>query len=398
MEENVAQIVIKSGHIKPLIYGHPWVFAEAVQNVSGEVRAGDQVRILGPAREFFGRGFINPNCAIRVRIASTLDQPLDRDWFSARIDEAVRLRKALLRTGRIGAGAHRLISSEGDFLPGLIVDRFGQYLTVQFHTAAVDRMRDLVVEKLSALENVAAIVDRSDPDYRVAEGLAPSKGVLWGKGPLGPVSFELDGLILCADVEEGQKTGFYLDQDDNRRFVASFAAGRRVLDLFAHSAAFALYALKAGAASAVAVDSSNAACNLAQRQAEANALTLEEIICGDVGPTLRRLRAEHREFDLIVVDPPKFARTRAGLKRALAAYRETNLQAMKLASKGALVFTCSCSGLVELLDFERTVARAARDAARSVRILARRGQGPDHPTPIGFPEGRYLKCLLLEVE
>jgi len=389
-------VVVGKGHLKPLACGHPWVFAKSLKKVPASLEPGARVRVLGPDGRFYGRGFYSPGSAIGVRIASLKDEPLNDDWLEGAISEAVSVRERLIAMGRLCESC-RLVASEGDYLPGLTVDRFSGFLVVQIHTAGMENFRELILTRLSEMPGTRGIVERSDVAIRRLEKLSPSSGLVRGSMPDGPVRFEHDGLAFWADISSGQKTGFYLDQQANRRFVAKFARDRRMLDVFSNCGAFALYGLKAGARSAVTLDSSLAACEMAKRMSEENGLAFEEIIRSDAAAGMRRLREDGRDFDLIVVDPPKFTKSRAGLNRALNAYRETNLQAFKLAAPGALVFTCSCSGLVNRTAFERVVAQAARNASRRVRVLAQRGAGPDHTSPPAFPEGRYLKCLLLEV-
>lgn len=389
---------LKPGREVPLRRGHPWVMSGAVARVEGD-EAGDEADVVAADGAYLGRATYHPASEIRARLfAAEPTAQLDEEGVRARIEAALARRR--LWPGLLPGTAARLCFSESDGLPGLIVDRYGDVVVVQFLTRPWETRRDWVVAALREFLQPATIWDRSDVDARRHEGLAPRRGLIWGRALPRPVVFEEDGFFFLADVEEGHKTGFYLDQRVSRNRVA-YWVGRlgkpQVLNVFAHTDAFGLRALASGAASVLAVDSSRTAAAAANAQYACNPTVAGErtFRTGDAFEVLRALAGEGRRFDLIVVDPPRLAARRDRLHSALRAYKDINLQACRLMNPGGLLMTFSCSGLVDAALFAKVIEGAARDAGRRPVILERLGQPPDHPGKPGFPESEYLKGLTL---
>ena len=325
-----------------------------------------------------------------------------RDNIARLAGETPALREAAASTtaSRAKTTAYRLINSEGDGLGGLIVDVYGDYLSVQIGTAGMDRRADAILNILEDLLHPAGIIDRGEAKSRQLEKLPPPKnGPLRGKAPDAPFFVREYALEMACDIRSGhsQKTGLYLDQRENRRYIATFARGRDVLDVFSYSGGFAIHAAKAGARSITLLDSSDEALGLAKANLERNGIADADLVHAEWNEGFKHLREAGRQYGLIVLDPPKFARSRETAPQALSGYRDLNAQAVRLLAPGGLLFTCSCSGSVNETDFERTVAAALRSSGRRAVLLERRGAAPDHPIPPGFDQGRYLKCLLLQV-
>ncbi len=389
---------LKKNRERTMLHRHPWVFSGAVQSVEGDPAAGDVVTVVDSAGIFLARGYYNGRSSIRVRVLEWgEDRAIDESWWRERITAAVERRASLAAAEQ--TDAYRLVHAEADFLPGLVVDRYGDYVVVQFLTAGVERVRDIIIDALSDVLNPAAVFDRSDDKTREKEGLKPSTGVLKGTPPEGPLNIVENGLRFLVDFNTGQKTGFYLDQRDNRRVVAGYAAGRRVLDAFSYTGAFSVYAGSAGAAALTLVESSVTAVELAGKNLELNRVPTDnvEIIRGDVFERLRAFRDEGRRFDLVILDPPKFARTKTQAEQALRGYKDINLSAMKILEPGGLLATFSCSGGVDAEAFGMAVSWAGLDAGRDVQILKKLGQPEDHPILATFAESEYLKGLVCRV-
>jgi 23S rRNA (cytosine1962-C5)-methyltransferase len=305
-----------------------------------------------------------------------------------------------LSTFRLPLSALRLVNAESDGLPGVIVDRYGEYLVCQFLSVGAEYWRREIVTLLADLMPFAGIYERSDVDVREKEGLPLATGVLAGSPPPDLIEIDEYGVRFAVDVRSGHKTGFYLDQRDNRALVAEYAEGREVLNGFAYTGAFGVWALRGGAVKVTNVESSAAALDLARRNVELNGFDAERVenVAGDVFHVLRQYRDARRQFDLIVLDPPKFADSRSQIEKASRGYKDINLLAFKLLRPGGLLFTFSCSGLVTPDLFQKIVAGAALDSGRDVQIVRRMTQAPDHPVALNFPEGEYLKGLVCRVE
>jgi 23S rRNA (cytosine1962-C5)-methyltransferase len=401
----MASITLKPGRERPLQQRHPWVFSGAIGSVRGAPGDGDSVDVFGPHGDWLARGLFSGASQIRLRAATwDPEQPLDDAWLRAAIARAVAGRSALLQQG--DDVACRLVFSESDGLPGLIVDRYGPFLVVQLLTQGMAVRAQAVAAALADLLAPRGIYERSDAEVREKEGLPAREGVLWGEAP--PERLELRPIgmpgvpgeqpRLIVDLGSGQKTGFYLDQAANRARVAAYAAGGEALDCFAYSGGFSVYAARAGASSLTLIDASAGALELARANLELSAPgTAAELVEGDVFRVLRQYRAEGRRFDLVVLDPPKFAHSQAQVERAARGYKDINLLGMQLLRPGGVLATFSCSGLVSADLFQKIVFGAAVDARRDAQIVERLSQSPDHPVLLTFPESDYLKGLICRV-
>lgn len=400
----MAQIVLKSGRERPIQQRHPWVFSGAIETIRGNPADGAVVDVLGPDGAWLARGFWSSQSQIRLRVATwEATQPLDEHWLRQAIARAVRGRASLMSDDET---ACRLVFSEADGLPGLIVDRYGPYLVIQLLTQAMAARDGAVIATLVALLQPRGIYERSDPEIREKEGLPAHEGQRRGEAPpkhltLRPIT--LPGMggerpALLADLRSGQKTGFYLDQAINRARVGAYCQGAEVLDGFAYTGGFSVYAARAGATALTLIDSSGPALALARANLDLNGLaTPAELIEGDVFRILRQFRAAGRHFDVIILDPPKFAHSQAQVERAARGYKDINLLALQLLRPGGLLATFSCSGLVSADLFQKIVFGAALDARRDAQIVERFTQAPDHPVLLSFPESEYLKGLLCRV-
>jgi 23S rRNA (cytosine1962-C5)-methyltransferase len=382
------------GREKSLRQRHPWVFSGSIGKVDGEPGVGETVAIHAANGAFLATAAWSPKSKIRARIWSfDAGDSVDAAFIAARVRAAVRARDAMLDATHSGC---RLIHAESDRLPGVIVDRYGDVLVVQLLSAGAEAWRDELTAALSKAAGCAAMFERSDADVRALEGLVPRAGLIEGVLP-DPMSLLEDGFRYRVDVERGQKTGFYLDQRDNRRRIRELARDRDVLDCFCYTGGFTIAALAGGARSALSIDSSADALALARGHVADNRLdaTRVEWCHADVFAELRRLRDAGREFDLIVLDPPKFAPTAQHADKAARAYKDINLLALKLLRPGGLLATFSCSGGVSADLLQKILFGAALDAGIEAAIVARFGPSADHPVALNFPEGEYLKGLLV---
>lgn len=391
-------IVLKAHAGKSLLRRHPWIFSGAVAAVEGTPQIGETVDIIGTDGVRYGRGAYSPHSQIRVRVWSfDPDADISADFFRSRLQQACAARSVPPIAAE--TGACRLVNAESDGLPGIIVDRYRDYLVCQFLSAGADYWKDTLVEQLNRVVPCHGIYERSDVEVRDKEGLPRRCGVAFGRQPPDLIEFREGPYRFLADIKGGHKTGFYLDQRDNRAWVAEYAKGAQVLNCFSYTGSFAVVAMKGGAAGVVNVDSSSAALDLAQRQASLNGIDPVKIqnVEGNVFAVLRALRQEERRFDLVILDPPKFAESRRQLTKAGRGYKDINLLAFQLLRPGGLLVTFSCSGLVSRELFQKIVADAALDAGREAQILRWLSQASDHPTALNFPEGSYLKGLVCNV-
>jgi 23S rRNA (cytosine1962-C5)-methyltransferase len=377
---------------------HPWVFSGAITRVEGDPAPGDEVRVLDSTGDFVGRGLVNPHSQIRVRVYRWEDESLDAAFFAERIRAA-----AQLRAGPLGLadpeGACRLVFSEGDGLSGLTVDRYGRQLVVQLTALALHRRLDPLLDALDAAVSPTAIMLRTEKGMADEEGLEVRDGPLRGSPADAPIEIVENGLRFGVDLRTGQKTGFYLDQRVNRTRVAAYAAGRDVADVCSYSGGFSVATLRAGAARSVAVDSSASALELAAANAERNGVgDRVECVRANAFEWLEEQRAAGRRFGVVVLDPPRFARSRRGIKSALQAYHRLNALALACLEPGGVLATFSCSGRVSEADFQGALSRAAADVGRPVRIVERLAQAPDHPVSATCPQGAYLKGFVCLVE
>lgn len=386
---------LRAGRERSLRKGHPWLFSGAVDRVEGTPGAGDTVEILDAAGVWLARGAYAPDSRIAVRVW-TFDphEPVDEAFLRRRLSAALARRRSLDEDPDVTA--YREVNAESDLLPGLVVDRYGPQRVVQFLTPGAEHFRPVVVEALAQGEGIEGVYERSDADARGREGLALRTGVLWGRPPAGSVRIEEYGSSFWVDLEIGHKTGFYLDQRENRRWLCQGGLPGEVLDAFCYTGGFTVAALRAGASRVEAIDSSAAALDLARQNVALNALEGGRCswVEGDVFRELRRLRDEGRSFDTILLDPPRLAPTAAQVHRATRAYKDLNLLAIKLLRPGGRLWTFSCSSGVTPGLFEQIVAGAAQDAGVHLVMEAWLSQPADHPVGVHFPEGRYLKGLI----
>lgn len=383
--------------VKPrarILHGHDWVFTGEVLKVFGNPADGDVISLKDGKDRLIGSAIYNSKSQIVARRFSRRRQDLDLDFFQRRIGQAVEYRERRGVNPRLG----RVVWSESDGLPGVIVDRYGDNVVLQTLTLAMDLRKAMIVEALrNALSGINSIIERNDAPVRRAEGMEPHTGVLFGEAPSEiEIEIEVAGLRLTTDLLNAQKTGFYLDQLDNYEAVAEHAKGRRVLDCFTSQGAFALACMKAGAAELTAVEASTESVANARRNAERNGLTVEWIE-QDVFAFLRAAEKNGAEFDLIILDPPSFTKTKGGLRDALRGYRELHVRAFKLLSKDGMLATFSCSHHVTETIFDQTIADSLVDARRSARRLRRFEQALDHPVLPTIPETEYFKGVLLEM-
>ncbi|SDH64380.1 class I SAM-dependent rRNA methyltransferase [Propionivibrio dicarboxylicus] len=396
----MAELILKPGKERSLFRRHPWIFEGSVARLNGRARPGDTVEVIDDNGRALARAAWSPHSQIRARVW-TFDTAaiIDDAFFKRRVADAVARRTAMPQLA--GQDGQRLIHGESDGLPGVIADRYGDTICLQLTAAGPDKWRKAIVGALVKATGVARIYERSDSDVRGLEGLEPVTGWVHGEAPEQPLSIDENGVRLGVDVIGGHKTGFYLDQRDNRLLTRDLAAGKSVLNCFCYTGGFSLQALAGGASSVLSIDSSGPAlagarANLALNpQLDASRAEWQE---ADVFEALRVFRKEERRFDLIVLDPPKFAPSAAHAERAARAYKDINLLGFRLLNPGGYLMTYSCSGGIGHELFQKIVAGAAVDAGRDARILRRLAAGPDHPIALHFPEGEYLKGLLVQAD
>jgi 23S rRNA (cytosine1962-C5)-methyltransferase len=390
--DSKARVILHKGRARPLWFGHPWVYANAVDRVEGEAGPGDAVTLCDHDGRFIGRGFFNPRSQIPVRLATRAEEALDAAFFRARIARAARLRARLgLPSER--TTIYRLINSEGDDLPGLVVDVYGDAAVVQITTLGISERRAAIFDALEAELGCKTIFEASPQAYAELEGFAPSSRVARGASRATVSGLE-DGIRLEVEPLAGQKTGMFIDQRETRVRVGALAKGARVLDCYAYAGGFGLQAARGGATAVTAVDSSARAVARVEAHAAANGVTIEAVE-SDVFRFLET--ATPRSYDLVVIDPPKFARARKDLEAARKGYERLNALALQACAPGAVLVTCSCSQNVDAETFERILAAGAKQANRQVQVFERRGAATDHPLPPAFAEGQYLKVLLAYV-
>lgn len=391
------RVILKARRAQPFYGRHPWVFPGAVADVEGNPADGVEVDLVSHADNWIARGLYNSRSKIRVRLYSWQPgQSLDRDFFRERLASAVRLRRDLLGLDRPG-GACRLVFSEGDGLSGLTVDRYDRWLTVQFTALGLAERRDQIADLLMEMTGADGIYLRTERGIGRLEGVELHDGPLRGGDPPVPITVEEGGLRYLVNLAEGQKTGFYLDQRENRQAAARYAARRTVLDAFCYTGGFALHAARAGAAAIEGVDSSAAAIGLARENAAINGLAAVQFTQAEVFDHLAALVAEGRRFGMIVLDPPKFARARHAVPEALRGYRRLQSLALRLLEPDGILVTCCCTGLITMEMLEELLAQVAAEEGRDVQILERHGQPADHPVAASCLESNYLKCLIARV-
>ncbi|HMX21334.1 MAG TPA: class I SAM-dependent rRNA methyltransferase [Anaerolineales bacterium] len=385
-------ITLNPNREKSLLRRHPWIFASAIRHVDETHASGSTVDLLSSEGQFLARASYSPNSQIRARVWTFNDEPVDEEFFRKKIRAAIEMRSVLSGSSK----SLRLIHAESDGLPGLIVDRYEDVLVLQSLTAGSEFWKETIADLLVEETGIATIYERSDADVRELEGLKPITGILRGTITNLQLPITEYGLEFKVDIAHGHKTGFYLDQRENRRRVGELSKNRDVLNCFCYTGGFSIHALANGAKSVLSVDSSADALALLEENIALNQLPADRhtSLEGDVFQLLRKFRDANRSFDLIVLDPPKFAPTAAHAEKASRAYKDINLLAFKLLRRGGLLFTYSCSGGIDAALFQKIVASAALDAGVDATIIEHLSQGSDHPVSLHFPEGMYLKGLV----
>jgi 23S rRNA (cytosine1962-C5)-methyltransferase len=418
-----ASIIIKRGREKPIVNQHPWIFSGAIDHVDGNPTPGDIVTVKSHDGRFLARGYWNPKSQIQVRILTWQDEPIDDDWWRQMLKQSIKTRAHFVNIPyKLG---YRLINAENDYLPGLIVDRYGEWLVLQALTLGVDLRKEMIAGILSELvssssSKLQGVYERSDVDVRHKEGLEQSVGVLWGENPPEYIEISDDGLAhaeprYLVDVRKGHKTGFYLDQRENRRILdwlfdiefygSSSAEDVTMLNLFSYTGAFGLQTQTANYRAdypfikVINIDSSHEILELAEEIYKLNQFPPDnaEFIQADVFDYLRDAVDRNEQYDVIVCDPPKFAHNAQQVHKAARGYKDLNLHCFRLVKPGGYLMTFSCSGAVSADLFQKIVFGALADTGRQAQILKHLGPGEDHPVALTFPEGAYLKGLLLRV-
>ncbi|ACI20156.1 class I SAM-dependent rRNA methyltransferase [Dictyoglomus thermophilum] len=387
-----AKVLLKKGVHTKIVRGNPWIYDNEILKVEGDFSPGDVVDIYDSSKSFIGRGFINPNSKIRVRVVTRKEEEINKDFFRERILKAWEYRKKV-----VDVDSCRVVFAEADFLPGLIVDKFSDVLVIQTLALGIDRFKEVIVEVLDEIFNPIGIYERNDVSVRELEGLPQVKGFLKGRFDT-KVEILENGVKMIVDVENGQKTGYFLDQRENRASLKGLVDGAEVLDVFCYTGGFSLHALKYGASKVIAVDSSSTALEMAKENAKINGFIDKiEFIEENAFDLLRRFHKEGKTFDVVILDPPAFAKSSKNLDGALRGYKEINLRAMKIIRDGGFLITCSCSQHVTRELFEKVIESASFDANRLLRLVEFRYQAKDHPILLSHPESLYLKCGIYQV-
>jgi len=387
------KVILKRDREKPVLGFHPWIFSGSIDFIDDDFDAGDIVRVHSAGGNFLGKGYLNPHSEIAIRMLTFQDKKIDACFFRTRIEEAARLRSGFEAKG---TNAYRLISGEGDFLPGLVVDRYDSFLVVQSLTAGMEKLKPLWLETLIGIEGVRGVFQKDDSERRHFEGLEDCFETLWGVEPPDFIEIREYGMKFAVDVKQGQKTGFFLDQRENRNTVRGLASGKSILNTFAYTGGFSVAGALGGAKKVVSVESSETALNTAVTNFELNGLdpTLHAFVREDVFDYFRKCG---EFFDLIILDPPAFAKSRSDVDKSSRGYKDINLQAMRKLKPDGLLFTFSCSTYVSPELFQKIVFGAAKDARVKLQIIAKTSHPIDHPISIYHPEGEYLKGLLCRV-
>ena len=387
---NAIRCYLKPEKEKPIEGFHPWIFSGAIDKIDEDYKAGDLVKVYSSQNRFLGTGYLNPRSQIAIRMLSFDESEVNEKFFERRIRKAIRLRARFVPEL---TDSYRLIHSEGDDLPGLIVDRYADFLVVQFQTAGIERWKPVIVSILEKELLIRGIFEKDDTEAREWEGLAPRIGKLSGDDPPDFIQIQEHGNKFLVDPHQGQKTGFFLDQRENRKLIGSMSHGKRVLNCFSYSGGFSIYAAAGGALETVSVDSSEPALNTAKSNFELNGFSLSQnsFLKTDV---FQYLRDSRQEFDLIVLDPPAFCKGKQQVQQASRGYKDINFYALKRLAPGGVLYTASCSSYIDPDLFRKIIFAAAKDARRSLRIVTKTSHSFDHPINIFHPEGEYLKGLL----
>lgn len=412
MNQTFPKIILKKGRAQPIWQGHPWVFSGALSQIEGNPDPGSLVQVYDQEKHFVGTGFYNPNSQITIRMVTLKEEPFSSEdpslqgeqgviaLLQSRIHQAASLRKRLLLPSK-HTNAFRLVNSEGDRLPGLTIDRYADWALVQFTSLAMKQREEVIYKALLSLPlefRPRVIAELQTGKFAQIEGFFSANRIVHGeKVDINTVvSCIEEGILYEVSPLHGQKTGLFLDQRENRSYLSQYAKDARFLDLYSYVGGFSLQALRQGAKSATCVDSSSRALEQAKKHAQLNGFHNLETIEADAFRFLETVTPY--SYDVVVVDPPKFASAQKDMDMALKGYLRLNTLAFNAVAKGGLLASCSCSQLIDAQSFERMLAKAAREAGRQVSLLTTKTQGPDHLTPPGFSEGRYLKFMLLSVQ
>ena len=388
------KVILKPGREKSLLRRHPWVFSGAIIHDINPKSLGETVKIVAQDGEFMAFGAYSPHSQIRLRIWTfDPDEEVDGNFFRRRVEKALVMRSRLIADN---ISALRLVNAESDGLPGLVIDKYADFLVCQFLSAGTEYFKQEIIDKLCLLLNPAGIFERSDTESRKKEGLATNVGLLYGKEPPDIITVEQNEIKFLVNIRHGHKTGMYLDQRENRNIIQKYAKNADVLNCFAYTGAFALAALCGGAERVTNIESSAEAIDMIIRNTNLNGYDVSKMInvqC-DAFQELRKYRETGAKFDLVIIDPPKFVHSAQQIQRGCRGYKDINLLAMKLLNENGILITFSCSGHLSLELFQKVIADAAFDAGRSARIVSVLEQPVDHPVSLNFPEGRYLKGLV----
>ncbi|RYG22107.1 MAG: class I SAM-dependent rRNA methyltransferase [Chitinophagaceae bacterium] len=394
----MVEIKLKKGKEKAVLQRHPWVFSGALDKIKGKPENGDVVKVISATNDFLAYGYFNDQSRVAVRLLEWDENTaIDKDWYAKKINAAIDSRAHLFSNKE--TNAYRLIFSEADFLPGLIVDKYADFLSVQILSTGIEAAKATIIDILCKTLQPKGIFDRSDATARTHEGITAENGLLWGEAPAAFIAVKENGITYHINIAEGQKSGFYCDQRDNRRILADYAKGKKILDCFSYSGGFSLNSFKNGAREVTSVDSSALAIETLKQNIDLNKFNIKShtAIQSDVNKQLRAFKEEGQKFDIVILDPPKYAPSRSALDRAARAYKDLNRLGLLLLEPGGLLATFSCSGAVDIETFKQIIAWAALDAGKEVQVIKQFSQPEDHPVRLSFPEGEYLKGLLVRV-
>jgi len=391
--KTIARVVLKKGKEKPVLGFHPWIFSGAIEAVDDFHQAGDLVRVESSQGAYLGTGYLNTKSQIAVRLLSFGEESIDQNFFQERILRALKWREEAISKS---TNCYRLIHAEGDGLPGLTVDRYADFLVVQFQTLGIEKFREPIIECLKAIPGIKGIYERSEAFSRRKEGLASQKGMVLGDTVPERIEVQENGFRFWVDIQQGQKTGFFLDQRENRALVGKYSASRDVLNCFGYTGAFSVYVLKNGARSVQMVETSEPALKLCRQNFDLNQLQHKDDSFAQAD-VFEFLRKDVKQYDLIILDPPAFCKSKHQIQEASRGYKDINLHAIKRLKPDGLLFTASCSSHISADLFQKIIFAAAKDAKRDLQILTKTGHPVDHPTSIYHPEGEYLKGLFCRV-
>lgn len=391
------QIILNKGKDKAAWQLHPWVFSGAIKMKTGEIANGEVVAVHNIDGDFVAYGVYHNTSRVAIRLIEWHhDITIDENWWRQKVAQAIHHRKHLLNEQN---NTVRLIFAEADFLPGLIADKYADYISIQVHSTAVEQVKDIIIDEFRKQLDIKGVYEKSDLQSREHEGLPNTNGLIWGSMPPEFVDVIENGIRYQVNIIDGQKSGFYCDQRDNRAITARYAENKRVLDCFCYSGGFTLNALKSGAKEVISVDSSALAIETLQRNVALNGFdpAKHKGVKSDVNQYLRTLGEANETFDVIVLDPPKYAPTRSTLEKASRAYKDLNRRGLMLLKPGGILATFSCSGAMDIETFKQVIAWAALDAGKQIQFIYQFNQPEDHPVRASFPEGEYLKGLLVRV-